>query len=179
MNTKHGPSNDGSPDNAVVPTEPPETGPVLHQLRSVRRRQGISIRTVASRLGVDGDCLKAQEAETTDLPLSVLHQWAAALEVPVTELLIESAGELASPPLDKANLLRMVKTVQAILKHTRQSRIKYLGQMLVEQLVELMPELADIDPSIRTGSPHRRNNSGRAAAHTPPHPRRIKGPQAG
>jgi transcriptional regulator with XRE-family HTH domain len=132
-------------------------------LRRVRQRERISVRNVARHLHASLEEIKAQENETTDLPLSVLYQWAVALQVPVTEFVAEPTTELSVPLLDRARLLRIMKTVQAILEVTTQVRVKRLGQMLVEQLVEVMPELAGVTPWNSAGYHRRRCDLGRAA----------------
>jgi transcriptional regulator with XRE-family HTH domain len=159
----HCPSTALCPENAVVSAGLAGQSPILHYLRSVREREGISIRSVARHLHVNPSVLKAQEVETTDLPLSVLHQWAAALNVPIVELVAEPTTELSLPLLNRARLLRVMKTARAILEQSSQLRVKRTAQMLVEQLVDLMPELAEVIPWNSTGSGRRRRDLGRAA----------------
>jgi transcriptional regulator with XRE-family HTH domain len=155
-------------ENPVVSSRPAEPKPVLHHLRSVRRREGMSLRSVARHMGVNPRDLRDQEVETTDLPLSVLHQWAAALDVPLTELLAEPTTELSLPLLNRARLLRITKTARAILEHTSQVRVKRMAQMLVEQLLDLMPELADVSAWNSTDSRRCRRDLGRAADYAIP-----------
>jgi hypothetical protein len=114
-------------------------------------------------LGVNAGTLRAQEVETTDLPLSVLRQWAAALNVPLTELVAEPTTELSLPLLNRARLLRIMKTTRAILEQTSQLRVKRMTQMLVEQLVDLMPELADVTAWNSTDPRRCRRELGQAA----------------
>jgi hypothetical protein len=123
----------------------------------------MSLRSVARHLGADARTLRAQEVETTDLPLSVLHQWAAALNVPITELVAEPTSDLSLPLLNRARLLRIMKTTRAILEQANQLRVKRMAQMLVEQLVDLMPELADVTAWNSTGPRHCHRELGRAA----------------
>ncbi|OHB84957.1 MAG: hypothetical protein A2V98_12240 [Planctomycetes bacterium RBG_16_64_12] len=118
----------------------------LHRLGTVRRREGISRRTVARRLKTSIGDVKQQEDETADLLLSTLYQWQEVLEVPVSELLAESDEPLSSPVRKRAKMLRVMKTAVTILERTRQTSIRRLAQMLVEQLVELMPELEGVGP---------------------------------
>ena len=92
----------------------------LHRLATVRRLQGISRRTVARRLNVEVAEIRRQEEETNDLPLSVLYEWQKALDVPVAELLVESEDALSQPLLQRAQLVRLMKTALAILEHGRQ-----------------------------------------------------------
>jgi hypothetical protein len=90
--------------------------------------------------------VKRQENETADLLLSTLYKWQEALEVPVSELLVESNEPLSSPVRNRAKMLRIMKTAVTILERTRQTSIRRLAQMLVEQLTELMPELEGVGP---------------------------------
>ena len=76
------------------PAQDPPASPVkargkqkLQQLGEARRRQGLSIRCVAQRLNKTIAEVRAQEAETADLPLSELYRWQGVLEVPMEELL--------------------------------------------------------------------------------------------
>jgi len=118
----------------------------FHRLETVRQQEEISRRTVARRLGVSVTEVKRQEDETTDLPLSVLYKWQEVLDVPISELLMEPEAPLSSPVRNRAKMLRIMKTAVTILERTRQTPIRRMAQMLVEQLVELMPELEGVSP---------------------------------
>jgi transcriptional regulator with XRE-family HTH domain len=118
----------------------------LHRLGTVRRREGISRRTLARRLKTSINAVKRQEEEGSDLLLSTLYKWQQILEVPVTELLAEPNGSLSSPVEHRAKMLRVMKTAVTIRDRARQTSIQRLAQMLVEQLLELMPELEGIGP---------------------------------
>jgi len=74
---------------------------VLHRIKQVRRRQGISMRTAVRRLGLDAGTIEMQEEGTTDLRLSDLYRWRAALEVPTSELLVEADDPLVGAILDE------------------------------------------------------------------------------
>jgi transcriptional regulator with XRE-family HTH domain len=101
---------------------------------------------VARRLKASVSDVKRQENETADVLLSTLYKWQEALEVPVSELLVESNEPLSSPVRNRAKMLRIMKTAVTILERTRQTSIQRLAQMLVEQLTELMPELEGVGP---------------------------------
>jgi transcriptional regulator with XRE-family HTH domain len=134
----------GSHSSPVVALPAPERR--LHRLATVRRQEGISRRTVARRMKTTISDVKRQESETGDLLLSTLYKWQEALEVPVSELLVDSDQPLSSPVRNRAKLLRIMKTAVTILERTRQTPIRRMAQMLVEQLVELMPELEGVGP---------------------------------
>ena len=132
----------------------------LHRLGTVRRLQGISRRTVARRLNIDMPTVRLQERETTDLPLSTLLQWREAMDVPVAELLVEAEDPLSTPVLQRAQLVRVMKTAQAILAQAKQVRVRRLAQTMVDQLIELMPELAEVGPWHAVGKRRRRDEFG-------------------
>lgn len=116
----------------------------FHRIRAVRQQQGMSLRSVARHTGCDLRTLRYQEEETTDLRLSDLQRWHEVLEVPITELLQESDTPLSRPVLERARLVRIMKTAVAILEQAPTPGIERMAETLVEQLKEMMPELAHI-----------------------------------
>ncbi len=140
-----------------------ESGRPLHRLAEVRRRQGVTRRTMARRLHVDVATIKRQEQPTTDLPLSTLYAWQEALEVPLAELLVETDEPLSAPVLKRARMVRLMKTAVAIRDRAQQPAIQRMAQMLIEQLLELMPELEGIGPWHAVGRRRSQNELGQAA----------------
>jgi transcriptional regulator with XRE-family HTH domain len=138
-------------------------GRPMQRLAIVRRQQGISRRTLARRLNVEVEELRAQECENADLPLSVLYAWQKALDVPFTELLVEAGDSLVSPILERSQLVRLMKSVLAICHHARQESIRRMAQTMCEQLVEIMPELANVGPWHAVGKRRRLTELGVAA----------------
>ncbi len=132
----------------------------LHRLGNVRRVQGISRRTVARRLNTEIATVRLQERETADMLLSDLYEWQKALDVPIAELLVETDDPLSTPVLKRALLVRVMKTAQAILVQAKQVRVRRLAQTMVDQLVELMPELAEVGPWHAVGKRRRRDEYG-------------------
>jgi transcriptional regulator with XRE-family HTH domain len=150
--------------NASRPTLPlPAPKRPLHRLAEVRRLQGVTRRTVARRLNTDISTVKQQEQSASDLPLSVLYQWQAALEVPISELLVESEEALSAPVMKRAQLVRLMKTAAAILERSQQPAIRRMAQMLAEQLVEIMPELQTVSPWHAVGRRRTQDELGQAA----------------
>ncbi len=135
----------------------------LHRVGAVRRQQGISRRSVGRRLNIDTTEVKAQERETSDMSLSRLYEWQQVLDVPVGELLVESTDPLSAPVLKRAQLLRTMKTALALLEVTERLPVQRLVQTLVDQLVEIMPELKGVGPWHAVGQRRRRDELGRAA----------------
>ncbi len=116
----------------------------LHRLAAVRRQQGISPRNMARRLNVDVATVLKQEEETTDLPLSTLYAWQQVLEIPVADLLVDDDAPLSAPVYERARMVKVMKTAAAILEKAPSKSVKRLATMLIEQLVEIMPELRDV-----------------------------------
>ena len=138
----------------------------LHRIREVRIRQGISLRTAARHLRTDLRSARADEQESTDLTLSQLYQWQRVLDVPVSELLSESGDVLSRPVLERARMVRVMKTAQSLLEKAPNPPMKRLAQMLVEQLTELMPELAEVSAWHNVGQRRSLEDFGRAAEQT-------------
>jgi len=141
----------------------PDARQPLHRLGTVRRLQGVTRRTIARRLNVDVEQIKAQEEETSDLLLSELHQWQQILDVPVAELLVEAGDPLSAPVMKRAQMVRIMKTVLAMLEEASQVSVQRMVQTLVDQLVELMPELEGVSPWHAVGKRRRRDDYGAAA----------------
>ncbi len=141
----------------------PAAGRPLHRLAEVRRLQGITRRTVARRLNIDVATVKYQEQPTTDLPLSTLYAWQRVLESPLSELLVDTDEPLSPPVMQRARMVRLMKTAAAILERTQQPSIRRMAQMLVEQLVEIMPELKGVSPWHAVGRRRTQDELGQAA----------------
>ncbi len=118
----------------------------LHRLEEVRRQQGVSRRTLARRLNIDVREVKLEACQQSDLPLSRLYQWQQILEVPIADLLVENEEPFSAPVLRRAQMVRLMKTAAAILERSQQLSVRRMAQVLVEQLTEIMPELADVGP---------------------------------
>lgn len=146
-----------APSSAAAKTSPRE----LHRVREVRREQGISIKRASQHLGVSVEEARRQEEPTTDLTLAQLHAWQKLCEVPVADLLVEPDCDLSAPVLQRARMVRVMKTVQAILERTGQQSVKRLGQTLVNQLVELMPELKGVSSWHAVERRHSNNQNAR------------------
>jgi Tat protein secretion system quality control protein TatD with DNase activity len=76
--------------------------------------------------------------------LSDLYRWQAALDVPLEELLVESERPLSRPVLERAKMVRLMKTAAAILEMAPTIQIDRLARRMVDQLVEMMPELKGV-----------------------------------
>ena len=152
-----------SDDSDLTPRRVGQAGQVLHRIQEVRRLQGMSLRTAARQLQTDVRSIRAQEQGTTDLKLSDLYRWQQALEVPVSELLVDDDGPLSRPVRERSALLKVMKTARAIVELAHPGPAKRMAENLVEQLVELMPELADVSPWHSVGQRRSMDEMGRIA----------------
>jgi transcriptional regulator with XRE-family HTH domain len=133
----------------------------LQKLSSARRRQGLSIRCVAQRLGRTVGEIRAQEDERADLLISELYRWQAALEVPVEELLHEPGDSLSPMVSMRAQLLKVMKTAMAIRRQARSEAERRLARLLIDQLLEIMPELKEVSGWPAVGHRRRSDEVGR------------------
>ncbi|GIW94064.1 MAG: hypothetical protein KatS3mg110_2105 [Pirellulaceae bacterium] len=134
-----------------------------HRIRTVRLQQGMSLRSVARRTGLSVRVLRQQEQETTDLRLSELYRWQKALEVPVGELLVENELPLSRPVLERARLVRIMKTALSLKEQANTPPLRCLAERLVGQLIELMPELAHVSAWPSLGQRRTLDELGRVA----------------
>lgn len=116
----------------------------LHRIAEVRTQQGLSLRAISRRSGVDIQKLRQQELPDSNLTLVDLYRWAKALEVPVENLIIDRDSELSDPVQSRAAMVKVMKTVVALTEVAASPRVARLTTMLREQMIELMPELAEI-----------------------------------
>jgi transcriptional regulator with XRE-family HTH domain len=135
----------------------------LHRIAEVRRQQGVTLRNVARRLGIPLSVVRRQEQPDSDLRLSDLLRWQEVLEVPVAELLVEAEGQLSGPVLARSRMVKLMKTAAAIRERAQDPGISRMVTMLVEQILEIMPELADVTPWHSVGQRRTREELGRTA----------------
>ena len=127
----------------------------LHRIAEVRQRQGVTLRNVARRLGMA--LPQARRQEQPDL-----HRWQEVLEVPVAELLVEGDGQLSGPVLERSRMVTLMKTAAAIRERTEGQPVGRMVTMLIEQILEIMPELSDVTPWHAVGQRRTLNDIGRA-----------------
>jgi transcriptional regulator with XRE-family HTH domain len=141
----------------------PEAETRLHRISEVRRQQKVSLRSVARATGTPEHVLRQQEKESSDITLNELYAWQAALQVPVEDLLMEPERPLSRPVMERARLVRLMKTAAAIRENSDSERIERLAHTLAEQLIEVMPELAEVSPWHAVGQRRTLDEYGRAA----------------
>lgn len=142
--------------NAVLAEEK-----TLHRIREVREQQGTSLRSVARKLNLPMQEVRSQEESSADLRISELLRWQEILEVPLADLLVDSQGPLSEPVSNRASMLRIMKTAKAILESTQDDSTKRLSSMLVEQLIQMMPELAEVSAWHTVGQRRTQDEVGR------------------
>jgi transcriptional regulator with XRE-family HTH domain len=135
----------------------------LHRIADVRRLQGVTLRNVSRRLGAPLAAVRRQEQSDCDLRLSDLLRWQEVLEVPVAELLVEGEGQLSGPVLQRSRMVKLMKTAAAIRERTQDTTTARMVSMLIEQILELMPELADVTPWHTVGQRRTLDDVGRTA----------------
>jgi len=157
--------------NSPVPIVPPISGGArrpLHRIAEVRLEQGVSVRSAARRLGLSMQEVRAQEEPTNDLLLSQVHRWQEVLEVPLTDLLLDSSGPLSTPVSQRARMLRVMKTAKALSETATEQPVQRLASMLISQLVELMPELKEVSAWHSVGQRRTQEEMGRIVERTIP-----------
>ena len=150
----------GSRSEATAVREP---GLQMHRIRTVRLQQGVSLRSASRQTGTEVRKLRVQEDESSDLRLSDLHKWSKALDVPLSELLVEPDTPLSPPIMERARMVRLMKTAAAIRERCGSERIRRMAETLVEQLTEMMPELAEVGPWHNFGQRRSLSEYGRVA----------------
>lgn len=156
-----------APTPIVPPAEKTPAKP-LHRISEVRQEQGVSIRSAARRMGLPMQEVRAQEDPTRDLKLSQLHLWQEVLEVPLADLLIDSSGPLSTPVSQRARMLRVMKTAKALSESSHEPGVQRLAAMLINQLVELMPELQEVSAWHSVGQRRTQDEMGRIIERTIP-----------
>ena len=118
--------------------------PPLHRIAEVRVQQDLTLRAISRRSGVEVEDLKQQELPDSNLTLIDLTRWAKALEVPIENLIVDNDFGLSDPVQSRAAMVKVMKTVVALTEVAASPRVARLTTMLRQQLIELMPELAEI-----------------------------------
>lgn len=154
---------DLQPQAMTSRSQEPPADKRLNRLHVVRKQQGLSVRTAARHLRVDIRELRRQEQPSTDLTLSELYAWQKVLDVPIADLLVDPGTPLSRPVLERARLVKLMKTVLAIGEESESQQVQKLVQGMVELLVEVMPELEHIGPWPSMGRQRSMDEQGQAA----------------
>jgi transcriptional regulator with XRE-family HTH domain len=116
----------------------------LHRIAKVREQQGQSLQALSKRMGIDVRELMQQELPDSNLTLLDLYRWQKELDVPIQHLLIDEDDSLSETTQTRAALVKLMKTVVALTEVATAPRVVRLTAMLREQLIAMMPELAEI-----------------------------------
>jgi hypothetical protein len=133
----------------------------LHRIQEVRMQQNVSVRSAGRQLDVETSQVRQQEDPQADLQLSALYAWQRVLQVPVADLLVDLDAPLSAPVLKRAQMLRLMKTAITILEKAGKPQVRRLAQMMVDQLVEIMPELENVSAWHEVGQRRTRDEYGR------------------
>jgi transcriptional regulator with XRE-family HTH domain len=140
----------------------------LHRIAEVRQQQGVTLRNVARRLGIEMAVIRRQERGDCDLRISDLQRWQQVLDVPMADLLEEGEGQLSGPVLARSRMVKLMKTAAAIREQIGEEQAGRLIGQLIEQILEIMPELADVTPWHTVGQRRTLDEVGRTARDTVP-----------
>lgn len=140
----------------------------MHRIAEVRQRQGVTLRNVARRLGIEMSVVRRQEQADSDLRISEVMAWQSVLEVPIAELLVEDEGQLSGPVLERSRMVKLMKTAAAIRERTGGTPVGKMVEMLVSQILEIMPELEDVTPWNTVGQRRTLDDVGRTARSSVP-----------
>lgn len=140
----------------------------MHRIAEVRQRQGVTLRNVARRLGIEMSVVRRQEQVDSDLRISEVMAWQSVLEVPIAELLVEDDGQLSGPVLERSRMVKLMKTAAAIRERTGGTPVGKMVEMLVSQILEIMPELEDVTPWNTVGQRRTLDDVGRTARSSVP-----------
>lgn len=154
---------------AVFPsTEENSESPELHRIDTVRLQQRVSVRTAARQMGLDMRSVRHQEQPTTDLRLSDLYRWQRVLDVPLVDLLLDPGMPLSRPVMERARMVRLMKTAAAIQETAESESVQRMALNLIDQLIEIMPELEEVNAWHAVGQRRSMNEYGRAMEQTIP-----------
>ena len=140
----------------------------LHRIAEVRQQQGVTLRNVARRLGIEMAVIRRQERSDSDLRISDLQRWQHVLDVPMADLLEEGEGQLSGPVLVRSRMVKLMKTAAAIREQIGEGQASRLISQMIEQILEIMPELADVTPWHTVGQRRTLDEVGRTACDTVP-----------
>lgn len=114
----------------------------MNLLGEARTAQGVSLESISRFLGMTPRQIKALEDSSYDPRVSEIHKWQKALDIPISELISECECELSGPILSRAKMVRLMKT--AISLREAEKMKSTLSQLLIDQILEIMPELSSM-----------------------------------
>ena len=112
----------------------PKAPEPVHRIREVREQQGMSIRSISRRTGVEPRFLREEENPHTDLALSDLLRWQQVLDVPLIDLLEETDEPISRPVMERARLVKLMKTARAMQEKAKDSLNETARQHVVQPI---------------------------------------------
>ena len=143
-------------------------GRKFHRIRDVCIQQGATARSLSRKMDLTAREIREQEDPHADLKISDLLRWQQVLEVPLADLLVDNDGPLSDPVGRRASMVRVMKTAKAILESSNERPVQRLASMLVTQLIQVMPELAEVAPWHTVGQRRTQTELGRIVDRTIP-----------
>lgn len=116
-----------------------------HYIAETLRNQELTLEQCARKLGVSVDEAARQSEPDSNLTLSQLFDWSEVLDVPLPELLPFDSNT-SDPIRNRALLLRVMKTARQLQRSSRNTPFEYVATTLVDQLLEIVPEFAVVEP---------------------------------
>lgn len=141
---KKAPVKSSAPRIMPAPPLPPGEFP-LQRVKEVRLREGLRPGVVKNALGLANKSdVARREDPKADYWLSEIYALAERFGVPPVQLLCDPGDDLCNSVTGRAKLVLLMKTANLIAENARQESVRRLAQGLCEQLVDMMPELAQI-----------------------------------
>lgn len=138
-----------APQSRSISSASPDAATVrpLHRLGEVRQQERLTLRTIARQMQESLRDIRQQEDPRSDIALSTLYQWQEVLGVPIADLLVEPKDNELSSPVDKrARMVRLMKSARSLEEMVSDEQTQRMVARLLEQIVEIMPELATVSP---------------------------------
>ena len=139
-----------------------------HRLAEVMECEGVSPRAMALRLGIPLGELNRRMHPDFDPMLSELYHWGAALGVPIGDLLDEPEESLSESVRRRAELIKVMRTVETLHQRFANSPQQVLTRRLREDLIEIMPELDRVSAWPSVGQRRTMDEYGALAEHPIP-----------
>ena len=136
-----------------------------HRLADAMQCEGVSPRAMALRLGIPLGELNRRMHPGFDPTLSEIYDWGAALGVPIGDLLDEPNESLSESVRRRAELIRVMRTVETLHQKFADSPQQLLTRQLKDDLIEMMPELAHVSTWPSVGQRRTMDEYGALAEH--------------
>ena len=88
--------------------------------------------------------------------------------MPIADLLLDNDGPLSPLVMQRARMVKLMKTAAAIFEKAESNPVRRLVQMLIDQLVEIMPELKEVGPWHSVGQRRTLDDFGRVVEQSVP-----------